>query len=451
MNLLTPRNRISVEPYDEAYSWGWNNMQLGHHVESISEENKFKAPLSPTKRVGSILNENVLEPSLIDLSGLGSKIAMVATGGSHTVIVTVDKKVYTFGRNQSGQLGHGGFSDEASPKLLEFEEFSNDPVISVACGDRHTVFVTEGSRVFVCGQNFNGQLGVGHKSNLDRPTNSELMERRRITRAVCGSRHTILISSKGEIGWGAYGQLGLGDNLDQLYSKKIDVDWKVANVVSKEHINLALTTEYEIYQWGGKPFENEELQVNNKPRLVIRTLNDRRVVEIAVASNHCLARTSDGCLYSWGFKFEGLGYIKYLKHLEYTDENENRKMSSGEELISKKRLDMSDKSIIRDNSECTVYRNHFFNNEKVSSIACGDKVNFVVTESGKLFVFGRGENGELGLGKDEEADVPTQVKGTIQGKFVVKVIGGYWHAIALIGSNEHFRQQLDYLPHLQNK
>jgi alpha-tubulin suppressor-like RCC1 family protein len=71
------------------------------------------------------------------------------------------------------------------------------------------------------------------------------MDRRRIRKAVCGARHTVLISSRGEMyssGWGIYGQLGHGDNLDALYSKKIESDWAAATVASKEHINLALTS-----------------------------------------------------------------------------------------------------------------------------------------------------------------------------------------------------------------
>jgi alpha-tubulin suppressor-like RCC1 family protein len=160
-----------------------------------------------------------------------------------------------FNLHSSGQLGHGGYNDEVAPRELKFEGFVDDPVISVACGDRHTVFVTEKGKVYVCGQNFNGQvcvliylimkLGLGHKSNMDKPTLSELMDRRRIRKAVCGSRHTILISSKGELytsGWGTFGQLGHGDNIDQLYSKKMELDWQAVSVVTKEHINLALTS-----------------------------------------------------------------------------------------------------------------------------------------------------------------------------------------------------------------
>jgi hypothetical protein len=159
-----------------------------------------------------------------------------------------------------------------------------------------------------------------------------------------------------------------------------------------------------------------------------------------------------------GFKFEGLGYIQYLRHLEPTEENEHRSLSSSERKLSQQKLDISQRSIIKDNVECTVYRNHFFNNEKVTSIACGDNSNFVVTESGRLFVFGKGENHELGLGSGiTEVDMPTQVK-ALDGKFVVRVVSGIWHgkyydhhlltlsAFALTGNVEHFRSQLEYLP-----
>ncbi len=136
--------------------------------------------------------------------------------------------------------------------------------------------------------------------------------------------------------------------------------------------------------------------------------------------------------------------------MEPTEENEHRMLSNSEKKLSEKHLDLSQRSIIKENTECTVYRNHFFNNEKVSSIACGDNSNFVVTESGRLFVFGKGENHELGIGGKLECDVPTQVK-SLEGKFVVRVVSGYWHAFALTGTLDHFKSQLDYLPDLSHK
>lgn len=113
--------------------------------------------------------------------------------------------------------------------------------------------------------------------------------------------------------------------------------------------------------------------------------------------------------------------------MEPTEENEDRELNSREAALAQQKLDMSDRSIIRENMECTIYRNHFFNNEKVSSIACGDAINYVVTDSGRVYVFGKGENGELGLGHGiTEIDIPTQIK-VLEGKFVVKIVSGYWH------------------------
>ncbi len=96
MNLLTPRNTVTPLPYHEIYTWGWNNLQLGHHPFDADDT----APVSPMKNK-SKQSKDISEPVLLDNSLFsGSKVVIAATGGSHTVIITEDKKIYTFGRNQ---------------------------------------------------------------------------------------------------------------------------------------------------------------------------------------------------------------------------------------------------------------------------------------------------------------------------------------------------------------
>jgi alpha-tubulin suppressor-like RCC1 family protein len=53
-------------------------------------------------------------------------------------------------------LGHGDTEDSITPKELKCQYFENDNIISAACGDRHTVVVTEKGLVYSWGQNFNG-------------------------------------------------------------------------------------------------------------------------------------------------------------------------------------------------------------------------------------------------------------------------------------------------------
>ena len=49
----------------------------------------------------------------------GMAVRAVACGDTHTLVVTQDGHLYTFGRNQNGQLGHGNTDDVLSPKLVE--------------------------------------------------------------------------------------------------------------------------------------------------------------------------------------------------------------------------------------------------------------------------------------------------------------------------------------------
>ena len=73
-------------------------------------------------------------------------------------------QVLTCGSNRSGQLGHGDTQDRLHLARLELPEFGGARVVLVACGNRHTLAVTGGGRVYSCGENcFYGQLGHGNR------------------------------------------------------------------------------------------------------------------------------------------------------------------------------------------------------------------------------------------------------------------------------------------------
>ena len=52
-----------------------------------------------------------------DISGL--EIVEVACGDTHTVAISAEGRLYSFGRNQNGQLGLGTSHDALSPSLIE--------------------------------------------------------------------------------------------------------------------------------------------------------------------------------------------------------------------------------------------------------------------------------------------------------------------------------------------
>ena len=62
-------------------------------------------------------------------------------------------------RGDFGRLGHGDIIDVFLPKPIA--GLSGIGVTKLACGDTHTLAVTAEGRLFSFGRNQNGQLGVG--------------------------------------------------------------------------------------------------------------------------------------------------------------------------------------------------------------------------------------------------------------------------------------------------
>uniref|UniRef100_A0A452XWM3 Uncharacterized protein n=1 Tax=Aegilops tauschii subsp. strangulata TaxID=200361 RepID=A0A452XWM3_AEGTS len=67
-----------------------------------------------------------------------------------------------WGNGDHGRLGLGALESRWSPTACPFFlTRPADPPTSLACGGAHTLFLTEGGRVFATGLNDFGQLGIG--------------------------------------------------------------------------------------------------------------------------------------------------------------------------------------------------------------------------------------------------------------------------------------------------
>jgi hypothetical protein len=83
----------------------------------------------------------------------------VSFGGNHTAVCTEDGHVYTFGKGEHGQLGHGVQENMSSPALVHALEGKN--ITQVQCGYNHTIALTSSGYVLTWGYAHNGRLGHG--------------------------------------------------------------------------------------------------------------------------------------------------------------------------------------------------------------------------------------------------------------------------------------------------
>ncbi|KAK0425501.1 hypothetical protein QR680_009238 [Steinernema hermaphroditum] len=159
---------------------------------------------------GACLGETVAIPRLIHTF---SKIPVVqiSAGDDHFVALTSAGCVYAWGRNEYGQCGTGDTGDHKQPKIIK--HLSSMKTVSVSCGGNHTVALTKDGRLFSFGYNVFGQLGTGRKEEVqaDPQLVAELLGSH-ITKVACGRVHTVAVVN-GRIfsfGLNANGQLGTG-------------------------------------------------------------------------------------------------------------------------------------------------------------------------------------------------------------------------------------------------
>lgn len=66
-----------------------------------------------------------------------------------------------WGSNTDGQLGLGDTQNRNIPSLVPPITFNNERIISLSLGYYHSGVVTETLKVYTCGYNIFGQLGLG--------------------------------------------------------------------------------------------------------------------------------------------------------------------------------------------------------------------------------------------------------------------------------------------------
>lgn len=109
-------------------------------------------------RVGDGNTSDVLVPKPVDTL-LDEDIVEMVAGFDHSLALTSDGKIYSWGKNDSGALGHGdSFIDhyalEEFPRLLECLELQNSAsrVVQLAAGQGRSAAITSDGKLFLWGR-----------------------------------------------------------------------------------------------------------------------------------------------------------------------------------------------------------------------------------------------------------------------------------------------------------
>lgn len=169
------------------------------HTVALSKNGKcysFGCPDNGRLGLGSELGATMIStPRLVDI-----KVQMkdVVCGSAHTLLLSVDGNVYTFGWNQFGQCGVDPvvMGDVHVPTLIK----GTEKIYLINAGFAHSAIVTKvDAQLFTFGNNENGQLGLGNETNQNKPIKVVHFHRdsKYSTYSVidvdCGNLHTLAL------------------------------------------------------------------------------------------------------------------------------------------------------------------------------------------------------------------------------------------------------------------
>ena len=83
----------------------------------------------------------------------------MSAGDNHTLAITADGSVWSWGRGGHGQLGHGDEQEQSLPKKIE--AFAGQRVVATSAGDDQSLAITADGAVFAWGEGERGCLGHG--------------------------------------------------------------------------------------------------------------------------------------------------------------------------------------------------------------------------------------------------------------------------------------------------
>lgn len=96
----------------------------------------------------------------------------VICGENHVILIDMKGNTFSYGLNNYGQLGLGHFNNVYTPTLIESLNDKNTP-LRICCGSNHTMLLTNDGEIYTWGANNAGQLGIGNKENSNIPVHIE--------------------------------------------------------------------------------------------------------------------------------------------------------------------------------------------------------------------------------------------------------------------------------------
>jgi alpha-tubulin suppressor-like RCC1 family protein len=291
-------------------------------------------------------------------------ILAYSCGYGHTLLLTKEHTLYVWGQNYCGQLGLGDTEQRDHPVILTLP--NDEKIVSVCCGAYFSTVITSEGLLYAWGLNSGGQVGGGANGDIISPFLVTLPEP--VAKVTCGWDFTFAQTKSGQLwAWGsnARGELGLGHCENQL--TPVPHHLEVTKIFCGSAHSIAIDRSGDSWIWGCRYCDTglgDENDPNPTPLL-------EGVQDAACGWGHSLVLLKDGTLKTWGC-------------------NSNGQLGLGDTLYRK-----------------LPHTLPWPAGKNIRGIGCNHSYSYVIMGDGSLYAWGSNDEGQLGMGDQSARQTPT--------------------------------------------
>ena len=418
---------IALTQNGEVYAWG-----SGYGAKPVK--------LNFTRKIidvsgNLVLAENRKAYNLDETKSYGKDLIKVVAGYNHYLGLTSDGEVYAWGSNSYGQLGNGNnTSSSTAVKVVTPDGKSNmTNIVDISAGDSYSIITDKDGKVYTFG--YYGDYRTANTVHSNKPVEIQDLYKTELVAASEGG-HTAIVDWDGNVytvGLNDYGQLGLKDTTTRSKFEKIgelEISCEPAritlNVGESKDISLALSSSFNLKnnkQASGevnKTIENE----------TIASLSGNTVTGNAIGKT-MLNATYEGIIGTLNTQTQ-----KFNKNVEVEVLPKNGKVTpkveAGDGFTVELKADgtvwshgqnqygqlgVGDTNSYNEPQKVKIIKNTIKNEDgsktdiedTIKDISVGNYQVLALGQTGKVYAWGYGENGQLGIGSGYNHESPVVV------------------------------------------
>jgi len=276
--------------------------------------------------VDPVESRTIGPPTLVP-SMQGRRIVSVATSGEHSLALSAEGEVYSWGDGTDGSLGHADGGARAVPSRIEslsrIESIATGIGLTSAAVDEVGRLFTWGRAKYVDAPTMPNGIGYALDSQIESqltPKSVEALSEERVVGVALGYGFTLAVTDAGAVfsfGYSEEGVLGHGSLEAEVLPRRIEAlaqtGRRFVAVAAGESHALALTEEGELYGWGDGGANSHGRDERTPCR--VAALIGERVKLIDTGFDASCAVTEKGELFTWSqtvlFLFSATGSMSH--------------------------------------------------------------------------------------------------------------------------------------------